>query len=111
MELENNSTQIREIEQEILLLNKISKDIDALIFNQRELIDNLQSNILTTREAIHSSEQELQTANTHLNHTTFMYAGLGSLAGGLVSIVLAPIVTPLIPIVGGAVWGIVKARN
>ena len=51
MELETNSTQIREIEEEILLLNKISKDIDALIYNQREFIDDLHHRLPIERKA------------------------------------------------------------
>ena len=81
---------IKSIHDDILSLQDSFKLFNTLLDNSSKNVDTLESHIIQTQKSVEKSEYDINQANN--SHSIIIGATLGSLTGGTVGILLAPLI-------------------
>jgi t-SNARE complex subunit (syntaxin) len=73
-------SDIKTLEQDLIMLQSMFKDLDLMVYKQSELIDSLVLSSMETNDTILDSEKSINQANSYLKSYTWI---LGTAAAGI----------------------------
>ena len=89
-----DESEIQKLEQDVIELNQIFKDINMMIMEQSPLLDNIEMNIMSADSAVQSGVEQIKKAETlqkkASNKLKYLVGTLAAV-GGIIGIGLIPI--------------------
>ncbi len=89
-----DENEIQQLEQDVIELNQIFKDINMMIMEQSPLLDNIEMNIMSADSAVQSGVEQIKKAETlqkkASNKLKYLVGTLAAV-GGIIGIGLIPI--------------------
>jgi len=89
-----DENEIQQLEQDVIELNQIFKDINMMIMEQSPLLDNIEMNIMSADSAVQSGVEQIKKAETlqkkASNKLKYLIGTLAAV-GGIIGIGLIPI--------------------
>jgi hypothetical protein len=105
------SRNIELLNKEILELKEIVNNINTLTTDYSPDIRNLELELIGVKNQVLKAEKNIEKSNDYRTAnrriTSFISGGLGSLAGGIVGIMLIPFIGPTTPLLASLIGGVI----